>query len=352
MQHGGDIVSYQHLYPGQIIDFSSNINPRGYPKIVEHVIANGLDRLKAYPDIQYRSLRQAIAEYLNCQADEVIVGNGAVEIIDYFCRHSDRIVVCIPCFSEYTERAYVHQKQVLKIPLPDDFRLRTELLREQIAPGDVLMLGNPNNPPGLRIHKAELLRIQQFTEERNAFLVLDEAFFEFCREDYDSIQLFYGKRNVGVIRAATKFFGLPGLRLGYAYAPPQVISHYNNSTLPWRVNAIADLAGRVIFRDKDYIRKSKQSTEQQRQDMFSQLETIDGITVYPTDTNFILLKLWHCTEDDLFERLIQRGLLIRKASSFEGLDNTYIRIAIKDQNSNTRLLNALREELSALHVSL
>lgn len=344
MKHGGDIVSYQHLYHGPIIDFSSNINPLGYPEILSQVIANGLESLTAYPDIQYRALRQAIAKYLGCQPGEVIVGNGAVEIIDYFCKSYERIVVCIPCFSEYIERTYAHQKKTLKIPLPEDFILRVEVLKAQLNPGDVLMFGNPNNPTGLRIDKEELIRIQQFTEKQGAFLVLDEAFFEFCAEDYDSIRLFYGKENVCVIRAATKFFGLPGIRLGYAYAPPQIISHYNNSILPWRVNAIADLAGRVIFQEKEYIQETKQYVEQQRQFMLSQLRKIAGITVYPTDTNFILLKLWHATEDEIFERLIRQGLLIRKASSFEGLDNTYIRIAIKDQASNIKLIEALRNK--------
>lgn len=345
MKHGGDIVSYQHMYHGAIIDFSSNINPLGYPEILDEVIVNGLESLKAYPDIQYRALQQALAEYLGCYQDEVIVGNGAVEIIDYFCGNYQRIVVCIPCFSEYIERTYVHQKNVLKIPLSEDFHVRAELLKGQLEPGDVLMLGNPNNPTGLRIKKSEVLQIQQLTEEREAVLVLDEAFFEFCPEDYDSVRLFYGKENVCVIRAATKFFGLPGIRLGYAYAPPKIRSHYKEVVLPWSINAIADLAGRVIFQEQEYIRETKQYAEQQRQFMLSELRKLDGIKVYDTDTNFILMKLLHCTEDDLFLRLIQQGILIRKASSFEGLDDTYIRVAIKDQTSNIKLIEALREEL-------
>ena len=342
MKHGGDILSYQHLYDGSILDFSSNINPLGYPGILDKIMANGLACLTAYPDMQYRALRQATADYLGCQPDEVIVGNGAVEIIDAFCRKFPRVVTCVPCFAEYLERPAVYQHQINTLRLPGDFRLSASLFKDQIQPGDLIILGNPNNPTGQRIEKAELLRIQALAEEHGAFFLLDEAFFEFCPEDYDSIQLFYGKENVCIIRAATKFFGLPGLRLGYAYAPRTIVEEYDASALPWRINALADLAGRVIFQDAGYIQRTKQYIERQRQFMLSELRTIEGIIVYPTDTNFILLKLLYCTEHDVFTQLIRQGLLIRKASSFAGLDDTYIRVAVKDQTSNEKLIDALR----------
>jgi threonine-phosphate decarboxylase len=342
LKHGGDILSYQHLYDSEIIDFSSNINPLGYPKLLDEAIVNGLKSLKSYPDIQYRALKKEIAIYLGCNDDEVLVGNGSVEILDHFCQYSQRIVVCIPSFSEYTKRPRIHHTSMLKIQLASDFRVSAKLLEERLEAGDLIILGNPNNPTGQRIEKEELSRIQTFAEEKGAFLLLDEAFFEFCPEDYDSIRLFYGKENVCVIRAATKFFGLPGIRLGYAYARPNVAKTYNELALTWRINAIADLAGRVIFKDSEYIRTSKEYVEQQRQFMLSELEKIDGVKVYHTVTNFILLKLLNYNEEELFSRLIQKGLLIRKASSFEGLDKTYVRIAIKDQQSNRKLINALK----------
>lgn len=343
MKHGGDILSYQHLYNGKIIDFSSNINPLGYPGILNDVIPERLEALTAYPDIQYRALRQTIAEYLGCQPDEVLVGNGSMEILEYFCQNAERALVCIPCFSEYLERPLIYHKEVVRIRLSDDFQVSQTLVRSELKRGDMLILGNPNNPTGLRIPEHELQAIQQLTEERKAFLVLDEAFFEFCAEDYDSIRLFYGKENVCIIRAATKFFGLPGIRLGYAYAVRGIAQKHHETALPWRINAIADLAGRIIFHDAEYIKKSKEASKEQRQFMLAQLKTLEGITVYPSNSNFILLKLTHLTEDELFHRLIRQGLLIRKASSFEGLDHSYIRIAIKDQMSNKKLIKALQK---------
>ncbi|MDY0091421.1 MAG: pyridoxal phosphate-dependent class II aminotransferase [Candidatus Vecturithrix sp.] len=346
MKHGGDLLSYQHLYRGELLDFSSNINPLGYPKILNEIFTSkGLQVATHYPDIHYRALRQAIADYLGCQPYEVMVGNGAVDLLDLLCRNSERIVVCTPCFGEYLERPNIQGKPVLTIAMEQDFTVRARLLEQYLRENDLLFLGNPNNPTGKRIRKEELLAIQALTEQVGAFLVLDEAFFEFCPPDYDSIRLFYGNPHVCVIRAATKFFGLPGIRLGYAYAVPQLVQHYHDIVLPWRINAFADLAGQTIFQEKAYIKHSQQYMAEQRHFMLEQLQKMERLQIYPTDANFILVKLLHTTEDDLFLRLARQGFLIRKASSFVGLDDRFIRLAIKDERSNRRFLAALQQEL-------
>ncbi len=231
------------------------------------------------------------------------------------------------------------------LAMGQDFSVQARLFEQQLRENDLLLLGNPNNPTGKRIRKAELLAIQALTEQAGAFLALDEAFFEFCPSDYDSIHLFYGKPNVCVIRAATKFFSLPGLRLGYAYAVPQLVQHYQDIALPWRINAFADLAGQVIFQDNAYIKHSQQSMAEQRDFMFGQLQKMENLHPYPTDANFILVKLLHTTEDDLFLRLVRQGFLIRKASSFVGLNERFIRLAIKDEHSNRRFLAAVQQEI-------
>lgn len=343
MKHGGDLLSYQNLYDGEFIDFSSNINPFGYPPILNAVIPQGLKALTAYPDIQYRALRKAVAAYLGCQPDEVLVGNGSMEILDYVCRIHQRVIVCTPCFCEYQERAVEYGKPVVAIPPDNDFRVSVTLLDQHVQAQDVIVLGNPNNPTGKRIERRELLKIAQLAAERQAFLALDEAFFEFCPDDYDSIRLFYGQEHVCIIRAATKFFGLPGLRLGYAYAAPSLARRYRQAVLPWSVNALADLAGQVIFQETDFIRTTKADVTQQRAEMLTHLREIASLRVHDTDANFILLRLLAADEDTIFAQLARRGLLIRKASSFAGLDRSYIRIAIKDRNSNQCLLRALRE---------
>jgi threonine-phosphate decarboxylase len=343
MKHGGDILTYQNLYKGRIVDFSSNINPLGPPEGLREAIIERFNTLIAYPDIKYRRLRESIAEYLGCRADEVIVGNGAVEIINNFSMMFNRVVVFIPCFAEYIERPKILGKEILKLKLDNEFKINLNMLTQNLRAGDLLILGNPNNPTGLRIDIETLQKIQGMVNDKGAFLLLDEAFFEFCYSDYDSIRLFYNSLNVCVIRAATKFFGIPGIRLGYAWTNSSMVQKYCYLSLPWSVNSFAEIAGRYIFKDREYINKTKEYIQLQREYMAEELKRIENIKVFDTHANFILIKLLTYDEDYIFDSLIKRGMLIRKASSFEGLDKSYIRVAIKDYDSNKMLIEGLKE---------
>lgn len=343
MKHGGDILTYKDLYEGEIIDFSSNINPLGPPKGLKEVINNGFEKLIAYPDIQYRELKAEIAEYLGCNNYEVIVGNGAVEIINNVISMFKRVVVFTPCFSEYIKRAEILKKDIVKLPLDKEFNINVNTLIKDLKGGDLVVLGNPNNPTGKRIDIKTLKHIHKVCLFKGAFLLLDEAFFEFCPEDYDSISIFKNSKNVCIIRAATKFFGLPGIRLGYAFSNEDIVNKFENITPPWSVNAYADIAGRYIFRQHEYIKDSKEYIKRQREFMLSKLREIEDIEVYDTHTNFILIKLLKKTENEVFNSMISKGILIRKASSFEGLNNRYIRVAVKSEKQNEKLIQFLKE---------
>lgn len=179
MEHGADLLTYEDKYDGELIDFSSNINPLGPPKGLDEELIESFQSLTAYPDIKYRKLKTSISNYLNCEKENVLVGNGAVEIINNFIISSERIVVLLPSFSEYKKRALVMGKQVKEIFYEDDFSIDRDKLGAALNPGDLLILGNPNNPNGLRIPKDELLSIYLLTRAKNTFLLLDEAFLNF-----------------------------------------------------------------------------------------------------------------------------------------------------------------------------
>lgn len=343
MRHGGDVISYAEHYNGEIIDFSSNINPLGAPKTLKKKLFSDFNNVLKYPDIKYRELKEEISEYLGCTACEVIVGNGAVEIIDNICRMFKRVIVAAPCFSEYLERAEVNKIQLIITRRREDFEIDFPSISKVIKEGDLLILGNPNNPTGKRIGREVLEDIYDLVNKRNAFLLIDEAFFEFCPDDYDSIKLFYGKNNVCIIRAATKFFALPGIRLGYAYTSSEVVKNYDNYCLPWSVNSFAERAGREIFKEEEYIRESKEYISRQRNYLLNSLRNINYLKVFDSDCNFILLKLINFEEEELFNFLLKRGILIRRASSFQGLDESYVRIAVKDNKSNKKLIKLLKE---------
>lgn len=343
MIHGGNILSYQQLYAGRIIDYSSNINPLGPPKGLKEALFSGYDEIVAYPDIEYRHLKKSIGEYLGCRADEVVLGNGAVEIIDNIIALFNRIIVATPCFSEYIKRAEVKSKDVIKVSFKNDFSLDLDRIEQNIKKGDLVILGNPNNPTGRRVNKEELILLHNIVCGECAFLLLDEAFYEFCPEDYDSIMLFHTSKNICIIRAATKFFALPGIRLGYAFCSPEFAEKYNELALPWNINMFANIAGQYIFNNLEYISATKEYIKVQREYLLSELKKINSIEVFTTRSNFILIKLLMGNEEEIFEFMIAYGIMLRKASSFEGLDNSYIRIAVKSYEDNKYLIDCFNK---------
>ena len=344
MEHGGDLLTYENFYDGELIDFSSNINPLGTPKGLKEDIINNLQTLTTYPDIQYRKLKRSISKYLNCEASNILVGNGAVEIINNFVILAKKIIVCTPSFSEYEKRAIAHNKLVETIPYKKDFTIDMEAIEEIIHEDDLIILGNPNNPTGLRIPKEQLLKIYRLVKKAKAFLLLDEAFFEFTPEDYDSIELFkeYNFESVGIIRAATKFFALPGIRLGYGCTSKEKMEAIQKIELPWSINSLADAAGQFILNDKEYIRRSKEYIEAERRFLLCELSRIEGIKPYTTHTNYILIKLLSWDEEYVFNSLLKKGIIIRKCSSFKDLDENHIRVAIKDRKNNLLLIQAFK----------
>ena len=339
MEHGADLLTYKDQYDGELIDYSSNINPLGPPKGLKDVILDSLGALTTYPDIKYRNLKQSISKYLKCEKENVLVGNGAVEIINNFIIPANRVIVVQPSFSEYEKRAIANGKEVVKTNYADDFSIDLDSLNE-IQKDDLLILGNPNNPTGLRIPKDELMNIYNLVRYQGGFLLLDEAFFEFCPEDYDSIKIFkeFNYENIGIIRAATKFFALPGIRLGYGCTSSKKCEEIKKIEQPWSVNSFADAAGQFIFKDEEYIKESKRYIEEERNFLLNELSKIEGISVYNTSTNYILIKLLNWKQENIFNFFLKNGILIRKCTSFEGLDTDHIRIAIKDRENNLKLL--------------
>lgn len=343
MIHGGDVITYKNMYSGGIIDYSSNINPLGPPEGLKAVLDEAYYELSAYPDIHYRELRRNIAGYLGCSEDGVFAGNGAVEIINNICLMFRRVVVFVPCFTEYIKRPEVFGREVVKLPLKMNFTIDEAALEENLKEGDLLILGNPNNPTAVRIPEGTLINIYDMVERKGGFLLLDEAFFEFCPSDYDSIKLFEKKKNIAVIRAATKFFALPGIRLGYAYVNPGFIESYREVESPWSVNSYANAAARCIFSDTGYINKTRDYISNEREYLLYELSKIDWLKTYESHTNFLLIELLKYDEDYIFDELIKKGIMVRRASSFEGLDKRYIRIAVKDHESNKKIINCFRE---------
>lgn len=347
MEHGG-LLSF-NKEKTELIDFSSNINPLGFPKSLQETLLDNFNRFAVYPDIKYRNLKFSVSKYLDCKAENILLGNGAVELIDNFCNEANRIIVCTPCFSEYILRAEARKKPVLRIPYLEDFLPDINSIEKNLQQNDLLILGNPNNPTGLSLKKEDVIKIYELVKAKNAFLLLDEAFFEFCPFIYDSIHLFKKDRfkNICIIRAATKFFALPGIRLAYACTSPEIAGKISRNELPWHINTAAEIAGCVIFEDNDYIQKSKNLIQEERKFLFENLNKYGKSSVIPmvpyfSECNFILIKLLKHSDVQAHEFFLDKNILIRTCSSFGVLGNNHIRIAVKSRIENEMFISAIK----------
>lgn len=351
--HGGDVYRYGR----GIVDFSSNINPLGLPGSVREVLQGDWGHLLRYPDVEYRELRQAIAGgYTGVGAENVIVGNGAAEII-YLLGQSlraKRVLLVEPTFGEYREAVELGggTAETLFYREEAGWSLPLEELIARLPYNDGVWLGHPNNPTGQLIGRAALRVLLEETRRQGKFLILDEAFIDFTlQNDRSGVHRLCEHTGLFVIRAFTKWYALPGLRLGYGFGSPAWIARLRQRQIPWSVNSLAAEAGLRVLDDAAYRRRSEEWIRTEPAFLMKGLGAVEGLTVYPTSANFILCKITRSgwTAARLKEALVQRGILIRDAGTFPGLDGRYFRIAVKSRAENAMLVRAMEGAFSGPH---
>lgn len=349
--HGADINSAAELYgleADKIIDFSSNINPFIVDSM-DKIVAAGVGSLQKYPDIKYRRLRKNIADYLGVDDSQVIPGNGATEIIYLLMRNlSGRLAIINPTFSEYRKGAEIAGLSVVDFVMDwkKDFKLDLDEIYRRKDEFDSIFICNPNNPDG---SVREIKKLLEFAEKEGKLLIVDETFIEFAdsEKDISLVNMVEKSKNLFIIRAVTKFFGIPGIRLGYGISSNrELLQKMYDEKEPWTINSFADSASDFIFKEEEYIRKSKEYFSKERVCMINEINKIDGIKVFNSDANFILVRFENRNVLDVKENLLKRaGLLIRDASNFIGLDSSFARVAIKNHEQNIVLVDALRSVL-------
>ena len=349
--HGADINSAAELYgleADKIIDFSSNINPFIVDSM-DKIVAAGVGSLQKYPDIKYRRLRKNISDYLGVDDSQVIPGNGATEIIYLLMRNlRGRLAIINPTFSEYRKGAEIAGLSVVDFVMDwkKDFKLDLDEIYKGKDEFDSIFICNPNNPDG---SVRDIKKLLEFAEKEGKLLIVDETFIEFADSEKDRslVNMVEKSKNLFIIRAVTKFFGIPGIRLGYGIsANRELLQKMYDEKEPWTINSFADSASDFIFKEEEYIRKSKEYFSEERVCMINEINKIDGIKAFNSDANFILVRFENRNVLDVKENLLKRaGLLIRDASNFIGLDSSFARVAIKNHEQNIVLVDALRSVL-------
>ena len=346
--HGGNIYKLKRDNGIEVLDYSSNINPLGVPSSFKKAVIENFETLEKYPDIDYVELRTAIGNYNNCHIDNVVVGNGATEVLFLYMKavKAKKVLIIAPTFAEYERAAKAAGRDVKFFPLSKDFSLNENMLLDFITDEDVVVMCNPNNPTGKFQNLEKIKKIADFLERKNKKLFIDEAFIEFVDDWKDKTAFLLKHKNIFILRALTKFFALPGVRLGYGLTYDEaILNEIKNIREPWSVNGVAEIAGKTMLLDTLYIHETENWIKKEKLWFYEELCKIDNIEVTPTETNFILVKLLNDNAKSFRKKMIENGVLVRDASNFMFLDESYIRLAIKDRKKNEQVLEALRRVL-------
>lgn len=358
--HGGnpwDAIRTYGLAHEDLLDFSLDINPLGFPPGLRALILEHLEDLQRYPDPGARALREAIAASDQVPVEAVLPGNGSSELISLLVRLRAfrKALVVVPTFTEYEwaleplgiEPACVTTQEA------DGFQLATSrafwepLLRDV----ELVFLCNPNNPTGAALAKERVLELARWCRDAGAILVVDEAYVEFT-ERPEALSVLPDALELGhviVLRSLTKPFAIPGLRLGYAVAPPDAVETLRALQPAWPLNALALAVGPRLFEATGYLLKTRQAIAEWRTQLAASLQALEGLVPLPSVTNFLLCKLTRpeIPASGLAQQLARRGLLIRACDDFTGLEaGRFIRLAVRRPEDNARLVTELREALS------
>ena len=325
--HGGCVWETGH--PADWLDFSASLRPEGPPEWVTDALRSTLEDIRYYPDPDMTRARRGLAAYTGQPEDRILPTAGGTAAIDLALARLDGCVyIPEPAFGEYARRAEVHGR-------------RHAAWNGNIGRGDTLILSNPDNPTGTVREGEELLALHRRLHSAGAELVVDEAFIDYCPEyslrDYTAPGLV-------IVGSLTKILGIPGVRLGFLCAEPEVIRGLRERMLPWSLSAQASEIAARLPAHTDGIRKDTETNRRRREKLTKQLEEL-GAAVIPSRSNFLLADFRQDMTGPA-EELKSRGILVRTCGSF-GLGNGFLRLAVRTETENEQLITALEGILHA-----
>jgi threonine-phosphate decarboxylase len=354
--HGGNVykaAKQLNMPYNKILDFSANINPLGFPDVVRQVIINHINDIVHYPDTEQMELKKVAAEYYCINPENLLPGNGSVELINIIMEalRPSKVIIPAPTFSEY---AHSCRTRGIKTELIDmtknNFEWDMELFERAeklMDKNSMLVLCNPNNPTGKLILKNDIINMLELVKEKRSFLLLDEAFMDFVINSQSLIKEVEKHKNLIILRSLTKFFALPGLRVGFAASNSELIQKISELKDPWNINTFAGLVGSEVLKDKNYIELTKKFISQEKEYFWGTLNDIRGISPFHPEANFVFVRITgEITSDALAQKLKKYGILIRRCGNFDFLDDNFFRVAVRKREENDILISALISILS------
>lgn len=335
--HGGDI------YRNKVkLDFSVNVNPLGIPENVVEALHRAVERCGSYPDMEAEKLKKAVSESVGIPEEYLLFGNGASELF-MAAAHGikpQKAVIPVPSFYGYEYAAKAAGGEIIYYEMKQENSFCPAEDMDTVLTEDVqlLFLANPNNPVGNLLERKTLLCLLKHCQEKGIYVVLDESFIEFCGERFSLFTEIEALDRLILIRTFTKIFSIPGVRLGYLICSNPEIRLKIAAQLPeWNLSGFAQEAGCACMGQREFIRETENYIKTERQFLEEGLKE-KGFQVFPSCANFIM---FYC-EESLYEKLLEKGILIRDCRNFRGLRKGFYRIAVRTRKENEILLEAIK----------
>ncbi|WP_425803786.1 pyridoxal phosphate-dependent aminotransferase [Desulfitobacterium sp. Sab5] len=360
--HGGNLREAEERFgKNDFIDLSANINPFGPPQGVWKRLRSALPEIIHYPDPENKRLTQKLSEQFKLLPEQILVGNGAGELLFTLtlALKPKKVLIPVPGFSEYERAARAVGAEVRYMKLgvkgwdslpqvktPEDKNQYITLWQQLLNDCDLIYLNSPHNPTGSVLRVDELKIILEIARKSNCWIVFDESFYDFLDNDLRWTARIFLEENpkLIVIYSMTKFFSLPGIRLGVLFSNQKVLDCLQRFRDPWSVNVLAEEAGIEAVADSVFPMEVRSKLKDSKDFFYREFERakFKALTLHFTHVNFALIEIKDRTSLEIVERLGKLGILVRNCDSFQGIEGQYIRVAIKDKESMKRLIEGLQ----------
>ena len=350
--HGGkahEVAGRMGIDEKTLIDFSVNLNP--YVQLdAEDAIRHAYDSIFSYPDNSYMAFRQSAARFAGVQADNIIPGNGSMEIIRLVAESTiekgDNVAIPCPTFGEYERQCLLFGAEIRYIPFADIINEEYGRLNGCKA----AFFCNPNNPDGRLISARQMENIIGYCGENNVIAVADEAFIDLADPGQSVAKLVDKYDNLLVMRSLTKCFAIPGLRLGFGIAGKETADALNSLRLTWNLDSVAAEIGAYYMDNADsHLEASRAYIIKEREWLADNIGRIKGLLPLPGSANYFLLDVsgTGMTSGRFADRMLREHIIVRDCSSFNMLGDSYIRLAVRTHEENELLVRALKKVAGA-----
>ncbi len=333
----------------ELIDASASINPLGPPDWLRQEVSRWLSAVRHYPDPDCRELVASITALSGCSVEQIVVGNGSSELLTWlpYVAAQSRWVVPVPSFGEYRRAPVLAGRALVEVPLSHarGFEVCWDQLENELTLPSVVMLGHPNNPTGT------LLSAEGFENFRarhaECLFVVDEAFGDFV-DDFSTVWN-PAAENLVVVRSFTKILAIPGLRLGYAMTAPRLAERWRERLPPWSVNLLAQRVGIRALANGPLGSHCRERVGALKRSLANELRKLSLLEIHESCANWLLIHLLPGAPSsaDVTRRCLQRGVALRNCDDFPELGGCWLRISVRDDEGNRRIVEALEEVMGS-----